>query len=97
MRIGINSGMVQSGIIGMHKWQFDIWSMDCLLASQMEQDGVPGCVHITKKTYDLLPKDKLSEYNIVGNCCCIFFFLFLFFINILHYLISFSFFRKNNQ
>ncbi|XP_046910110.2 adenylate cyclase type 2-like [Dermatophagoides farinae] len=65
MRIGINSGMVQSGIIGMHKWQFDIWSMDCLLASQMEQDGVPGCVHITKKTYDLLPKDKLSEYNIV--------------------------------
>ncbi|KAH9414747.1 hypothetical protein DERP_008588 [Dermatophagoides pteronyssinus] len=65
MRIGIHSGMVQSGIIGMHKWQFDIWSMDCLLASQMEQDGVPGCLHITKKTFDLLPKDKLSQYKIV--------------------------------
>lgn len=69
MRIGIHSGMVQSGIIGMHKWQFDIWSMDCLLASQMEQDGVPGCLHITKKTFDLLPKDKLSQYKIVGNRC----------------------------
>ncbi|OTF83683.1 adenylyl cyclase-like protein, partial [Euroglyphus maynei] len=67
MRIGIHSGMVQSGIIGIHKWQFDIWSLDCLLASQMEHNGVPGCLHITKKTYDLLPMDKLSEYKIIGK------------------------------
>lgn len=66
MRIGIHSGMVLSGIIGVHKWQFDIWSEDSILASQMEHDGVPGCVHITKETYDLIPKDMLNTFVIKG-------------------------------
>lgn len=67
MRIGIHSGMVLSGIIGVHKWQFDIWSEDTILASMMEHDGVAGYVHITKETFDLLPKDKLDRFDIEGG------------------------------
>ncbi|XP_022663520.1 adenylate cyclase type 2-like isoform X2 [Varroa destructor] len=57
MRIGIHSGSVLSGILGLKRWQFDIWSTDARIASHMEQSGKPGCVHITQATRDLLQGD----------------------------------------
>lgn len=54
MRIGIHSGNVLSGLLGIRKWQFDIWSRDVTIASRTEQSGRPGCVHVTKATKDLL-------------------------------------------
>ncbi|GBM50549.1 Adenylate cyclase type 2, partial [Araneus ventricosus] len=60
MRIGVHSGKVLSGLLGLRKWQFDIWSRDVTIASRMEQTGRPGCVHISKATKDLLK----GEYNI---------------------------------
>lgn len=67
MRIGIHSGMVLSGIIGVHKWQFDIWSQDSILASSMEHDGVPGYVHVTRETLDLVHEIALQKYIIEGR------------------------------
>lgn len=69
MRIGIHSGMVLSGIIGVHKWQFDIWSQDSILASSMEHDGVPGFVHVTKETLDLVADNysAMQKYLIEGK------------------------------
>lgn len=67
MRIGIHSGMALSGIIGVHKWQFDIWSADSLLASAMEHDGVPGAVHVTKDTLDLVPEIVQRKFIISGE------------------------------
>ncbi|XP_025834972.1 adenylate cyclase type 2-like isoform X2 [Agrilus planipennis] len=61
MRIGINSGRVLSGLIGLTKWQFDVWSTDVLIANKMESTGEAGKVHITKKTKDLLKKPYLIE------------------------------------
>lgn len=60
--------MVLSGIIGVHKWQFDIWSEDSILASAMEHNGVPGFVHITKETLDLVHEvNSLQKYLIEGK------------------------------
>ncbi|UYV64074.1 ADCY7 [Cordylochernes scorpioides] len=42
MRIGIHSGNVLSGLLGLHKWQYDIWSHDVTVASRMEHCGKPG-------------------------------------------------------
>ncbi|XP_054088807.1 adenylyl cyclase X E-like isoform X2 [Zeugodacus cucurbitae] len=61
IRIGVHSGSVLSGVIGATKWKFDIYSKDVEIANRLESTGVPGRVHISGETLELL--DNEFEYE----------------------------------
>ncbi|MFB3049246.1 MAG: adenylate/guanylate cyclase domain-containing protein, partial [Acidimicrobiia bacterium] len=59
VRIGINSGPVVAGVIGTHKFQYDLWGDAVNTAARMESHGIPGRIQITAATHDLI-KDQFS-------------------------------------
>jgi adenylate cyclase len=60
-RIGINSGPVVGGVIGTHKFQYDIWGDTVNTAARMESQGVPGRIHISTATYELINQEFICE------------------------------------
>ncbi len=54
VRIGINSGTVVAGIVGVKKYAYDIWGDAVNTASRMEQHSHPGKINISSATYALI-------------------------------------------
>lgn len=54
IRIGIHSGPVVAGIIGVKKFAYDIWGDTVNTAARMEQHSEPGKINISGTTYALV-------------------------------------------
>jgi class 3 adenylate cyclase len=54
VRIGIDTGPVEAGVIGTSKFSYDLWGDTVNTASRMESHGVAGCIQVTERTYQRL-------------------------------------------
>ncbi len=63
IRIGIHTGSVVAGIVGVKKFAYDIWGDTVNTAARMEQSSPPGKINISETTYDLVKDDFACEYR----------------------------------
>lgn len=65
VRIGIHTGPAVSGVVGVHKFSYDIWGDTVNTASRMESSGEPGKVNISHTTYEMVKNQVSCIYR--GN------------------------------
>ena len=51
------------GVVGIKKFQCDIWGDTVNLAARMEQSGVPGKINISQHTHELIKEQFTCVYR----------------------------------
>jgi adenylate cyclase len=66
MRVGIHSGPVVAGIVGVKKFQYDVWGDTVNIANRMETNSDVGRVNISEATYQLIKDDPRLKFTSRG-------------------------------
>ena len=67
MRVGIHTGPVIAGIVGVTKFQYDIWGDTVNIASSIENSGEAGRVNISRSTYEMIKDDPIFKFHSRGK------------------------------
>lgn len=67
IRIGVHTGPVVAGIVGIKKFQYDIWGDTVNTAARMESSGAVGKVNISQSTYDIIKDMPLFSFESRGK------------------------------
>ncbi len=54
--MGVHTGPLVAGVIGTHKFQYDLWGDTVNVASRLEATGVPGAVQVSRATRERLDR-----------------------------------------
>ena len=65
IRIGVHTGPVVAGIVGLKKWQYDIWGDTVNIASRMESMSESGMINVSETTFQEIKDEFSCEYR--GN------------------------------
>ena len=63
IRIGINSGNLVAGIVGVKKFAYDIWGDTVNTAARIEQASEAGKINVSENTYRLIQQQYLCSYR----------------------------------
>ncbi|MEO8147683.1 MAG: adenylate/guanylate cyclase domain-containing protein [Bacteroidia bacterium] len=63
LRIGIHTGPVVAGIVGVKKYAYDIWGATVNFAARMEQNSDAGKINISGSTYELVKTKFKCEHR----------------------------------
>ena len=67
MRAGIHVGSVVAGIVGLKKFQYDVWGDTVNTANRMESYSDIGMVNISEDTYLKIKKDLAFHFKVRGS------------------------------
>ena len=63
MRIGINTGPVVAGVVGSHKFAYDIWGDTVNTAARLEQGSEPGKINISEATWEKVKETYVCTFR----------------------------------
>ncbi len=63
VRIGVHTGPVVAGIVGIKKWQYDIWGDTVNIASRMVSKSEPGRINLSETTHHEIKDEFPCEYR----------------------------------
>ncbi len=67
MRLGIHTGLITAGVVGVKKFQYDVWGDTVNTAARMESAGQVNCVNISQSTYEIIADDPHFSFEDRGE------------------------------
>ncbi len=64
LRVGIHTGPVVAGVIGIKKFSYDLWGDTVNIASRMESQGIDGGIQVSQRTQRLLMRDESKRFAV---------------------------------